>query len=168
VAPEPLPVVEARDRNVFERTIAAMQLVTQTPGGTAYAVFKDAPYTVAAKTGTAQVAGLAQDELVAKKLEATPLLLRDHALFMAFAPADAPRIAIAVVAEHAGHGGSAAAPVARQIMDQYLLGHVLYNHTAGAPPALGNAEPDDDADTVPPDAGPGAVETPTTNPVPPQ
>jgi penicillin-binding protein 2 len=165
-APEPLPIVEARDRGVFDRVIAAMQLVTQTPGGTAYAVFKDAPYTVAGKTGTAQVAGLSQDELVAKKLEATPLLLRDHALFMAFAPVEDPRIAIAIVAEHAGHGGSAAAPVARQIMDQYLLGRVIYNTPAGAPPALGNAEPEDD-DAVPPDAGPGAVETPT-NPVPPQ
>ncbi len=159
VAGEPLPPVPTRNRGVFERVIQAMQLVTQAPGGTAYAVFKDAPYTVAGKTGTAQVAGLRQDELVAKKLDAVPKLLRDHALFMAFAPVNDPQIAIAVVAEHAGHGGSAAAPVARQVIDQYLLGKVLYNNPAA--PAVTPEEPDDDAgDTVPPDAGPGTPEAP--------
>jgi penicillin-binding protein 2 len=47
--------------------------------------------------------------------------MRDHAWFIAFAPAEAPRIAIAVLAENGGHGGSVAAPIARAIMDQYLL-----------------------------------------------
>ena len=169
VAPELLAPVDAKDRSVFDRVIQAMQLVTQAPGGTAYAVFKDAPYTVAGKTGTAQVAGLRQDELVAKKLDQVAVHLRDHALFMAFAPVNDPQIAIAVVAEHAGHGGSAAAPVARQVIDQYLLGKVLYNQPVPppAPPDAGG-EPDDDApDTVPPDAGPGTQDTPAV-PVPPQ
>ena len=47
--------------------------------------------------------------------------MRDHALFVAYAPIEAPRIAIAVIVEHGGHGGSVAAPIARQIMDAYLL-----------------------------------------------
>jgi penicillin-binding protein 2 len=132
-------------------------------------VFKDAPYTVAAKTGTAQVAGLKQDEEVAPKQDSVPIRLRDHALFMAFAPIDQPRIAIAVIAEHAGHGGTAAAPVARQIMDQYLLGKVLYNVKAGQEPvpAVVPADDagDDPAEGVPPDAGPGTPELPAT-PVP--
>ena len=169
VTPEPLPPVEARDHSVFDRVIEAMQLVTQAPGGTAYAVFKDAPYTVAGKTGTAQVAGLRQDELVAKKLDQVAVHLRDHALFMAFAPVNDPQIAIAVIAEHAGHGGSAAAPVARQVIDQYLLGKVVYNQPVLPPaPADAGGEPDEDVpDAVPPDAGPGAQETPLI-PVPPR
>ncbi len=47
--------------------------------------------------------------------------MRDHALFIAFAPADAPRIAVAVIVENGGHGGSVAAPIAKAIMDRYLL-----------------------------------------------
>lgn len=166
---EALAPVESRDPGVFDRVIESMQLVTQAPGGTAYAVFKDAPYTVAGKTGTAQVAGMRQDELVAKKLDATPVHLRDHALFMAFAPVNDPQIAIAVVAEHAGHGGSAAAPVARQVIDQWLLGKVLYNQQ-GVPPAPADAggEPDEDAtEYAPSDAGSG-VENNGAIPVPQQ
>ena len=48
--------------------------------------------------------------------------LRDHALFIAFAPVQEPRIAVAVIVEHGGHGGAVAAPIARRIMDRYLLG----------------------------------------------
>jgi len=48
--------------------------------------------------------------------------LRDHALFVAFAPADKPRIALAVLVENGGHGGSTAAPIARKVFDYYLLG----------------------------------------------
>ena len=47
--------------------------------------------------------------------------MRDHSLFVAYAPNDDPQIAIAVIVEHGGHGGSVAAPIARQIMDAYLL-----------------------------------------------
>jgi penicillin-binding protein 2 len=55
-----------------------------------------------------------------------PKHLRDHALFIAFAPLDDPKIAVAVIAEHAGFGGTSAAPIARQMIDQYLLGKVLF------------------------------------------
>jgi len=139
VAAEPLAPIPHRHAQDWETVINAMVEVTASQRGTAYRVFKDAPYRVAAKTGTAQVAGMSQEELRAKKLEETPFHLRDHALFVAFAPAEDPKIAVAVIAEHAGHGGSAAAPVARQVMDQYLLGKILYNLPAdpgpGAPVA---------------------------------
>ena len=99
----------------------AMVAVTQ-PGGTAAGAAAGAAYTFGGKTGTAQVVGMKQGE----KYDASKLdeYHRDHAWFIAFAPADKPRIALAVLAENAGHGGSAAAPVARKVFDYYLLGKV--------------------------------------------
>lgn len=126
VTPKPLPPMDEGDSKNFDTVVEDMEAVMQEPGGTGYRVGKDAPYRIAGKTGTAQVAGLSQTEEDAPTLNATPKHLRDHAWFMAFAPADKPRIVVAVLAEHAGHGGSVAAPVARQVMDQYLLGRVLY------------------------------------------
>ncbi len=90
------------------------------PGGTAVAVGAGAPYTVAAKTGTAQVVGIKQGEKYdASKLDERH---RDHALFIAYAPADDPQIALAVIVENGGGGGSVAGPIARKVMDYYLLG----------------------------------------------
>lgn len=132
VAPKPLPPMPEREPHEYDEVVAAMELVTHQPGGTAYRIGKDSPYRIAGKTGTAQVAGLSQADEDAPELDATPKHLRDHAWFIAFAPTEAPRIAIAVLAEHAGHGGSVAAPVARQVMDQYLLGRVAYG-TASLP-----------------------------------
>lgn len=126
VTPEALPPVKLIEEAVFQRVIKGMTMVTSTPTGTAYAVFKDAPYTSAGKTGTAQVAGLRQDETYAPKLDTVQKKLRDHALFVAFAPVEDPKIVVAVVAEHAGFGAHSAAPVARQMLDQYLMGKVLY------------------------------------------
>jgi penicillin-binding protein 2 len=165
VKPEPLPPVESRDPAVFDRIVAAMQLVTMTQGGTAYAVFKDAPYSSAGKTGTAQVTALRQDETYAPKLDTVQYRFRDHALFIAFAPADHPQIAVAVVAEHAGHGGTSAAPVARALMDQYLLGKVLYNAPA-AVPAVPPVEPET-PDTAPEEPAPGAPAAADAAPAPP-
>ena len=91
------------------------------PGGTAYGIGRTSPYRIAGKTGTVQVVAMRQDEVEARSLESTPEHLRDHALFVAFAPIDDPQIAVAVLAEHSGHGGSAAAPVARAVMDAFLL-----------------------------------------------
>lgn len=88
--------------------------------GTASAAFRGAAYTAAGKTGTAQVFTVAQNAKYNAKT--VPERLRDHAWFVAFAPAEAPRIAVAVLVENAGFGASAAAPVARQILDAYLLG----------------------------------------------
>lgn len=99
----------------------AMVAVMQ-PGGTAAQAGAGAPYAFAGKTGTAQVIGMKQGE----KYDESRLQERhrDHALFIGFAPADQPRIALAVLAENGGHGGSTAAPIARKVLDYYLLGKV--------------------------------------------
>ena len=100
---------------------SAMVAVTQ-PGGTAAQASAGAPYTIAGKTGTAQVVGIKQGE----KYNASQLSERnrDHAWFIAFAPADKPKIAMAVLVENGGHGGTVAAPIARKLMDYYLLGKI--------------------------------------------
>ncbi|HEX5338449.1 MAG TPA: penicillin-binding transpeptidase domain-containing protein, partial [Gallionella sp.] len=99
----------------------AMAAVTQ-PGGTAAQAAAGAPYHIAGKTGTAQVVGMKQGE----KYDASKLSERnrDHAWFIAFAPAEQPKIALVVLAENGGHGGGTAAPIARKVMDYYLLGKV--------------------------------------------
>ena len=88
--------------------------------GTAYQMSWGLQYIVAGKTGTAQVFGVAQDEEYDEETVAEHL--RDHALFVSFAPADDPRIAVAVIVENGSHGSTVAAPIARQVMDAYLLG----------------------------------------------
>lgn len=99
----------------------AMAAVTQ-PGGTAVAASLGATYHIAGKTGTAQVVGMKQGEKYdASKLDERH---RDHAWFIAFAPAEQPKIALVVLAENGGHGGGTAAPIARKVMDYYLLGKV--------------------------------------------
>ncbi|MBY0579714.1 MAG: penicillin-binding protein 2 [Burkholderiales bacterium] len=97
---------------------SAMIDVTK-PGGTAATVGTGAPYEIAGKTGTAQVIAIKQGEkYVASRIQER---YRDHALFIAYAPADHPKIALAVLVENGGHGGSTAGPIARQVMDYYLL-----------------------------------------------
>ena len=86
--------------------------------GTAAGPFKGVTYPVAGKTGTAQVFTVSRSE---KLTQNEPERLRDHAWFIAFAPADAPRIAVAVLVENGGFGSAAAAPIARKVMDTYLL-----------------------------------------------
>ncbi|MGN6453327.1 MAG: penicillin-binding protein 2, partial [Steroidobacteraceae bacterium] len=88
--------------------------------GTAWVAFKGAAYQTAGKTGTAQVYTVAQNAKYNAKT--VPERLRDHAWFIAYAPAEAPRIAIAVLVENAGFGSMNAAPVARKVLDAYLLG----------------------------------------------
>ena len=90
------------------------------PGGTAASIGADSPYLIAAKTGTAQVIGIKQNEKYNEGSVAERH--RDHALFIAYAPAEEPKIALAVIVENGGHGGSAAGPIARKVMDYYLLG----------------------------------------------
>jgi penicillin-binding protein 2 len=88
--------------------------------GTAARAFAGAQYVSAGKTGTAQVIGLKQGEkYVESRVQER---FRDHALFIAYAPADQPKIALAVVVENSGFGARAAAPIARQVFDYYLLG----------------------------------------------
>ena len=110
-----VPGISAED---WQRVVHGMIGVTQ--HGTAAAIGAHAPYTFAGKTGTAQVFTVAQNEKYnAKTLDER---LRDHSWFIAFAPADEPRIAVAVLQENGGPGATAAAPIARKVLDSYLLG----------------------------------------------
>jgi penicillin-binding protein 2 len=95
-----------------------MQDVIHGRRGTAKGIARGLNYHIAGKTGTAQVFTVGQGQNY-KSMKITRNM-RDHAWFIAFAPAEMPRIAVAVIAEHGGHGGSVAAPVARAVMDQYL------------------------------------------------
>jgi penicillin-binding protein 2 len=97
--------------------------VVHSARGTARRIGVDSPYKIAGKTGTAQVFGLKQEEKY--DAESIEEKLRDHALFIAFAPAEQPTIAVAVVVENGGGGGSVAAPIARAILDAYLQGTPL-------------------------------------------
>lgn len=90
------------------------------PGGTAAKAGANAAYAFAGKTGTSQVIGIKQGERYNEK--SINERHRDHAMFIAYAPADNPRIALAVLVENTGTGGSTAAPIARQVFDYYLLG----------------------------------------------
>jgi penicillin-binding protein 2 len=118
VAPVPLKPVSVENEFYWESVISAMNDVMQGKRGTARAVGVGAPYTMAGKSGTAQVFSVAQDEkYVAENVEER---LRDHALFISFAPVDEPQIAVAVVIENGASGSRIAAPIARAVMDQYL------------------------------------------------
>ncbi|MEW8505681.1 MAG: penicillin-binding protein 2 [Candidatus Thiodiazotropha sp.] len=112
------------DPTHWEQVIRAMSQVVEGLRGTARSIQTD-HYRIAGKTGTAQVFSVKQDEEYDE--ETVEKRKRDHALFIAFAPVEEPRIAIAVVVENGGHGGSVAAPIARKVMDRYLLG----DHDAG-------------------------------------
>ncbi len=87
------------------------------PGARAFA---GAQYTSGGKTGTAQVVAMKQNEKYDEAKVAERL--RDHSLYIAFAPVDSPRIALAVVVENGGFGARAAAPIARTVLDYFLLG----------------------------------------------
>jgi len=106
------------DSKNWEVVIDSMVEVVHGKRGTARHVGKNIPFKMAGKTGTAQVFGIKQDE----KYDADTLAkkLHDHALFIAFAPADDPEIVIAVVVENGGGGSRTAAPIARSIIDQYF------------------------------------------------
>ena len=86
--------------------------------GTARAAGANSEYEMAGKSGTAQVFSIAQDEEYDE--EEIEMRLRDHALFISFAPVDDPQIAVAVIVENGASGSRVAAPIARQIMDEYL------------------------------------------------
>lgn len=113
--PEVKKKLPLSDENI-EILKKALWGVCNEPGGTAH-VCRRKEADVADKTGTAQVVAMKEDRK-------TPAGYRfqDHALFVAFAPADKPEIAVAVVVEHGGHGGSTAAPVARKVIDAYFQG----------------------------------------------
>jgi penicillin-binding protein 2 len=96
-----------------------MEMTVNGPGGTARAMGVGAPYRIAGKTGTAQVVNRRAQAVNPKSL---PLHQRHRALFVGYAPAENPTIAVAVMVEGGGYGASTAAPIARKIFDAYLLG----------------------------------------------
>jgi penicillin-binding protein 2 len=128
-----IPVKEEHLKTVFDA------MVDVNISGTGRVAFQGAPYKVAGKTGTAQVITIKQNE----KYDENRVneRHRDHSLFIAFAPAEDPKIAIALLVENGGFGSRAAAPIARQAIDYYLLGKV-----PTAPADLG----DDDGPAKPP------------------
>jgi penicillin-binding protein 2 len=109
--------------NAHNLDVVREAMVDVNISGTARAAFVGAPYRAAGKTGTAQVIGIAQNEKYnEREVEERH---RDHSLYIAFAPAEPgakPKIAIALLVENGGWGAMAAAPIARQVMDYYLLG----------------------------------------------
>lgn len=114
--PEPKATVDVSREN-FELIVQALWGVCNEPGGTGHALRrKEAD--VCGKTGTAQVIGL--PEGTDARQVVFPYEYRDHALFVCFAPKDNPEIAVVVVVEHGGHGATAAAPVARKVIDAYF------------------------------------------------
>lgn len=111
--------VELRDERNWDYVINGMIEVMHSDQGTARKAAEGAKYKIAGKSGTAQVFSLEEDE----KYNADELArdLHDHALFVAYAPVDNPQIAVAVVIEHGGGGSSTAAPIARKVLDKWIL-----------------------------------------------
>jgi penicillin-binding protein 2 len=116
---EPLPAlthrIELGDTHQWDQIVESMAKVVE--AGTARRI-RSPDYRIAGKTGTSQVFGLGQGQTYnAARL---PKHLQDHALFVAFAPVEDPRIALAVIVEHGGGGGATAAPIARRVLDAHL------------------------------------------------
>ncbi len=119
--PRALPAVQESNPNAWKIVVQAMKNVVATWQGTAHSIGVGAQYSIAGKTGTAQVYRKRLGVFGEQDESDIPRQLRDNAVFIAFAPVDNPRIAVAVVAEHGGGGASTAAPIARKVMDAYLL-----------------------------------------------
>ena len=125
VAPE-LEPLQARPEN-WESVYRGMLDVVHDEGGTAKYLAKGIRYRMAGKTGTAQVIGIAQNAVY--KEEEVDERHRHHGLFIAFAPAEAPTIAVAIIVENGG-GSSAASPIARKVIDTWLFGETDYEDPA--------------------------------------
>ena len=117
-SPRRLADVAIDNQEHWDGVITAMHDVMQSVRGTAWATGGNAPYQMAGKSGTAQVFSLSQDDEYNE--EDIEERLRDHALFISFAPLENPRIAVAVIVENGSSGSRVAAPIARAIMDEYL------------------------------------------------
>ncbi len=140
-APTVAETIEISRPQAWERVARSMEEVVHGARGTARRVGHNARFRIAGKTGTAQVKGIGQEE----KYDETKIAKRfhDHALFIAFAPAERPLIAVAVIVENGGSGSKVAAPIARKLMDHYLFGRArkqgkkdLLLTSMPAPPAV--------------------------------
>ena len=127
IEPYPIGEVPLQPRHL-DLVREAMVDVTR-PGGTAAWAGWGAKYSFAGKTGTAQVIGLKGQKYDEDAIDERH---RDHALFIAFAPAEAPKIALGILVENGGHGSTTAAPIARKVIDYYLLG--IEPENPGPPP----------------------------------
>jgi penicillin-binding protein 2 len=141
VEPQPTKTIPLKEKNL---ELIKHAMIGVNKEGTGARAFAGATYVSAGKTGTAQVVALKKDEKYSEANVAERL--RDHALFIAFAPADKPTIALAVLVENAGFGARAAAPVARKVLDFYLLGKGVDKPAAPAPKLVPQATEDDDGD----------------------
>lgn len=117
--PEPLTKTDIKEET-FDEVKKALSGVVNENGGTGWAA-KSSMVTISGKTGTAQVVGVKRDS------KYLPEMFRDHAWFVAFAPYEAPEIALSVMVEHGGHGGAAAAPIAKRAIEAYMKGLRLEN-----------------------------------------
>jgi penicillin-binding protein 2 len=127
--PRELPPVKVNDPAHWDVIIGGMVGVTNDSNGTARRLQVGAPYKIAGKSGTAQVFGIKQDAKY-KESEVSERL-RDHGLFIAFAPAEDPRIAVAVVVENGRSGSGTAGPIARKVIDAYLQPDSVADPTTG-------------------------------------
>lgn len=118
----PRQVLEVENEQNFAVVMDTMYQTVNTLGGTAYRAFLGTEYRSAGKTGTAQLAAIAQDAKY--DADAIDERLRDNAMYVGYAPYDNPTILVVVALENAGGGGSNAAPLARQLMDYYFAAGV--------------------------------------------
>ncbi len=133
VEPQPIRTIPLQQSHI---DIIKAAMVGVNKEGTGARAFAGATYVSGGKTGTAQLYSLKGEKYAEGKLKKE---LRDHALFIAFAPAEAPKIAVAVLVENGGFGAQAAAPIARQVIDYYLLGKV-----PNAPAGEDDSEPEEE------------------------
>ena len=117
--PQPAAQIIASNPANLAAVRAGMIEVVSGAHGTARAIGVNAPYLIAGKTGTAETVGRKGN--ISRDPKALPLNLRHHSLFIAYAPANDPQIAVAVLVEHGGFGATAAAPIARAMLDAWLL-----------------------------------------------
>jgi len=134
VPPEPLPPIKLSKASYWDAALGGMEHVVNADYGTAKRI-RDAPYRIAGKSGTAQVFTVKQNETYSAKGLNKKLL--DHAVFIAFAPVEAPRIAVAAFVEHGSSGSGVAAPMTRKVMDAWLLGDVLSKDAVTLDAAVG-------------------------------
>ena len=120
IPPQELPTVELADDRHWDSIHRAMDAVMNTPRGTGWSAALGAEYKMAGKSGSAQVFSVGQEEEYEE--EEIDERLRDHALFVAFAPLENPQIAISVLVENGGSGGRAAGPVVRKVLDAWYQG----------------------------------------------
>ena len=128
--PQPAPASFGATAEQLKAINQGMQVTMHTPKGTGYAIGAGSPYRIAGKTGTVQK--ISRKGNISMDPRNLPLHLRHQALFIGFAPADDPKIAVAVVVEHGGYGASSAGPIARKMMDAYLLKTPVVSEVAPA------------------------------------